>query len=101
MDANPGVSIAGFIVNEHLEMKPEVKEKMEEISITTGTDIRLFTFKEWVSFKLSEVPASEWDSFAQSWLKAVVESFARKRLDIAPIDEPCDDWLLDLVKALD
>jgi hypothetical protein len=81
-------------------MKYEVKEKMDEVASITETEIKLFTFKDWVSYKLENVPISERNTFAKDWLVAVVESFARKRLDIAPIDEPCEGWLTDLIKLL-
>jgi hypothetical protein len=100
LEANPGVSVAGFIVNDTLDLKYEVKEKIDEVSITTDTDIKLFTFRDWVSYKLEDVPVSERNTFAKDWLVAVVESFARKRLDIAPIDEPCEGWLTDLINLL-
>ena len=100
LEANPGVSVAGFIANSTLDMKYEVKEKMEELAIITETEIKLLTFKEWVSYKLENVPVPERNNFAKDWLVAVVESFARKRLHIAPIDEPCEGWLKDLIVLL-
>lgn len=96
LEANPSVMIAGFIVDDSLDLKAEIEEKADEVSITTDTDVRLFTFREWVKFKLEEVSEGEKNLFAKEWITAVVESFARKRLDIAPIDEPCEGWLSDL-----
>lgn len=31
-----------------------------------------------------------------AWLLAYAESLAQKRREIAPIDEPCIDWVLEL-----
>lgn len=98
--ASNGVQLAGFIVNEKIEMKPEIITKMNDVSLITETDIYLFTFKEWVEFKLIGINHDKLDEFANEWIRAVVESFARKRLDIAPIDEPCEGWLLDLSQLL-
>ena len=39
-------------------------------------------------------------AIAYRWIKAVVESFAQKRPDIAPIDEPCDAWLEGLISVM-
>lgn len=36
----------------------------------------------------------------KNWLLALVESFAQRRLDLAPIDEPCDAWINDLIEIL-
>ena len=98
--ANTGVKLAGFVVNERVEMKPEIKTKISDVSVITDTEIRLFTFKEWVRFKLDGIDRQHLNIFANEWIKAVVESFARRRLGIAPIDEPCDGWLTDLKKLL-
>ncbi len=100
LEANPGVSVAGFIVNDMLDLKYEVIERVEEIEAISGTSIKLFTFRDWVEYKLENVPDSNRNAFAKDWLTAVVESFARKRLDIAPIDEPCEGWLIDLNELL-
>ena len=96
LEANPGVLLAGFIVDDSLDLKAEIEEKAYEVSVTSDTDVRLYTFKQWVKFKLEEVPEKDRTTLAKEWLTAVVESFARRRLDIAPIDEPCEGWLSDL-----
>ena len=100
LEANPGVLLAGFIVDDTIDMKAEIEEKAFEVSVTTDTDIKLCTFREWVDYKLNEVPENRKNELAKNWLTAVVESFARRRLDIAPIDEPCEGWLLDLHKTI-
>lgn len=96
LDNNPGVLIAGFIVDDILDIKAEIEEKAYEVSMTTDTDVRLYTFKDWINYKLEGVSEQDKPHLAKEWLTAVVESFARKRLDIAPIDEPCEGWLMDL-----
>lgn len=100
LENNPSVSLAGFIVNENIELKPEITERADEISIMTNTEVRLFNFREWVEFKIQAIPYNKRNSFAKDWLVATVETFARKRLSIAPIDEPCEDWLQDLLYYL-
>lgn len=100
LEAHPGVHMAGFIANDRIEFKEEVKDKQTEVEFNTGTKIHLFTFNEWIEYELKQVPVRKRNDFAKKWLTAVVESFARKRLDMAPIDEPCEQWLLDLQKIL-
>lgn len=100
LESNPSVLLAGFIVDDSIVLKSEIKEKVYEVSLTTDTEIKMFTFKEWIEYKLLDVPFKERNLLAKEWLTAVVESFARKRLDVAPIDEPCEGWLLDLQKFI-
>ncbi|MCR5077964.1 MAG: hypothetical protein K6A82_08010 [Prevotella sp.] len=97
----PGVKIAGFIVNDFLDLKDEIKEKSDDVSAMTGTEIQLFTFRDWTKYKLKSVSNTMVQQMGMDWLKAVVETFALKRLDIAPIDEPCEKWLTDIGNLLD
>lgn len=100
LEANPGVTLAGFITNDALDLKPEIIERKNDVEMLTDTDVKLLTFAEWINYKTRLIPSSERSQFANEWLMAVVETFARKRLDIAPIDEPCEDWLKDLCSFL-
>ncbi len=95
----PGTQIAGFIVNDHLDIRPDITRKATDVSILTQTDIKLFTFKDWVKYELDGTNVNL-NKFGRDWLEATVETFARRRLDIAPLDEPCDEWLIDLSRLL-
>lgn len=97
----PNVEIAGFVVNSPVDMREDIRERVKEISMETGTDIYLFSFSEWLAFVLRDLSVVEKDKLAHIWLMAVVESFAQKRQKIAPIDEPCDLWIQDLINILE
>ncbi len=60
-----------------------------------------FLFEEWARFQSGNVPKDGKSALAHEWLVAVAESFGRKRLDVAPIDEPCETWLKDLTAWLE
>ena len=71
---------------------------MEEIEIETDTEIHLFSFNEWLEYELKlYIPEEKKDELARNWLVAIVESFAQKRPLLAPIEEPCDAWINDLI----
>lgn len=97
---SPGVKVAGFIVDSEVDRRRDVINRAEEISLETGVEIELFSFDEWVAYQTKRIAKSELDKVAARWLLAVVESFAQRRLDIAPIDEPCEAWVSDLIKKL-
>lgn len=97
---SPGVKVAGFIVDSEVDRRRDVINRAEEISLETGVEIELFSFDEWVAYQTKRIAKSELDKVAVRWLLAVVESFAQRRLDIAPIDEPCEAWVSDLIKKL-
>lgn len=97
---HPDVEIAGFVVDSTVDLRPDIKSRVEEIKFETGSDILLLTFDEWVDYELVELDCKTQERVANSWINAVVESFAQRRSDIAPIDEPCDAWINDLVALL-
>lgn len=97
---SPGARLAGFIVDSEVDRRRDVINRAEEISLETGVEIELFSFDEWLAYQTKRIAKSELDKVAARWLIAVVESFAQRRLDIAPIDEPCEAWVSDLIKKL-
>ena len=98
--ASPGVNVAGFIVDSSVDRRKDVISRAEEISIETGVDIQLLSFDEWLQYQTNKIAKSELNNISEKWLLAVVESFAQRRPDKAPIDEPCEAWVKDLVGKL-
>lgn len=97
---SPGVKVAGFIVDREVDRRKDIVDRAEEISVETGVDIQLFSFDEWVQYQTQRIADSQLDRIASRWLIAVVESFAQRRPEIAPIDEPCEAWVKDLIEKL-
>lgn len=97
---SPGVKVAGFIVDSAVDRRKDVVNRAEEISVETGVEIQLFSFDEWIEYQTKKIVKPQLDRIAARWLLAVVESFAQRRLEMAPIDEPCEAWVSDLIKKL-
>lgn len=100
LNENNSVKIAGFVSNVELELR-DVESRRSEIEFNSDTKIYLYTFEEWVQYVIKDIPLEELPRIGYEWVNAVVETFSRKRIDIAPIDEPCFDWLEDLAKRLE
>lgn len=98
---SPGVKVAGFIVDSEVDKRKDIVRRVEEIESETGVDIPLLSFAEWIDYQTKEISGSDLDSLGKRWLLAVVESFSQRRLEIAPIDEPCEAWVQDLIKRLE
>ena len=98
--ASPGVKIAGFVVDIEPDRRIEIVSRAEEIANISGVDIKILSFKEWISWQIDRFVPSQLNSIGYHWLLAVVESFGQKRVDIAPIDEPCEAWIDDLITIL-
>lgn len=97
---SPGVKVAGFIVDGEVDRRRDIVERAEEISVETGVEIQIFSFDEWIKYQTQSIADSQLDRIARGWLIAVVESFAQRRPEIAPIDEPCEAWVEDLIEKL-
>ena len=81
-------------------MRMDIIDRKNELQSETGTEILLLSFDEWVNYELDNLNQGQKDEIAYNWLVALVESFAQRRLDLAPIDEPCDAWINDLIEIL-
>ena len=97
---HPEVNIAGFVVDSAIDMRRDIVDRKNELQTETGTEILLLSFDEWINYELDNLNQWQQDEIAYNWLVALVESFAQRRLDLAPIDEPCDAWINDLIKIL-
>lgn len=97
---SPGVKVAGFIVDSCVDRRKDVIRRAKEIEIETGVEVFLLSFTEWLDYQTQRIAKSQLDIVGRQWLIAVVESFAQRRLDLAPIDEPCEAWVQDLIAKL-
>ena len=98
--ASPGVKIAGFVVDREPDRRGEIVNRAEEIASVSGVDIKVLSFEEWIKWQTGRLLPSQLNAVGHHWLLAVVESFGQKRLEIAPIDEPCEAWINDLISIL-
>ena len=97
---SPGVKVAGFIVDSNVDRRNDVVRRADEIEAETGVSIQLLSFAEWLEYQTKKIAKSQLDKVGKRWMMAVVESFAQRRLEIAPIDEPCEAWVQDLIEKL-
>lgn len=76
-----------------------MKPRCEEIEEIYGISLEIITFDKWVAEQfersLREESVSE-QQIAVAWITAYTESVAQQRREIAPIDEPCYQWLVTL-----
>lgn len=97
---HPDVRIAGFVCDVRVDMRRDISNRKNELELETETEIHLFSFDEWIAFEVSELSPAQKNKLGYKWLVAIVESFSQKRLDVAPIDEPCDAWINDLISIM-
>lgn len=96
LNHHPNVATAGFVCNGNIDKRPDIDKRIQEISEETGVAIFIIDFKEWISRNLKSFDLIIQEKIYKDWLIALVETLAQKKRDIAPIDEPSDEWLNDL-----
>lgn len=95
------VARAGFVVDKNPDLRADILDRKSEIEHATKASIYLMSFNEWARFQAGNVSKNDRLKLAKAWLIAVAETFGRRRLSAAPIDEPCEAWLGDLIKWLE
>ncbi len=100
LETSPKVSVAGFITNIQPDMRDDIKDKMNEISLLFNTDVQVLSLHDWIDYQCRMNPVADKDSLAEAWVTALVESLTQERTDVAPIDEPCDRWVEDVTKII-
>lgn len=90
---------AGFVVNSKPDLRPDIKQRIQELEDMYSCSIQILDFSSFVETISKRENASE-DDLAKAWLIALVESLCQKRRDRAPIDEPSDVWVAELIKYL-
>lgn len=99
LEVHSAIRRAGFVTSLEPERLDELEPRCEEIEEIYGISLEILTFAEWVEEQFerasTEEAASE-QELAVAWITAYAGSLAQLRRDIAPIDEPCYQWLLTL-----
>ena len=104
LEAHPTVALAGLVTSVEPQRREEIVSRCQEIEDEFGISIEILTFKEWIKKQflraIEEGMVTE-QELAITWITAYTESLAQKRRDIAPIDEPCHQWLTTLKEILE
>ncbi|HAZ46706.1 MAG TPA: hypothetical protein DDW76_17780 [Cyanobacteria bacterium UBA11369] len=102
--ANPTVAIAGFVTSVEPERPEEILARCQEIEDELGISIEILTFRNWVKKQFERGIGDSLITETQlaiAWITAYTESLAQRRREIAPIDEPCHQWLTSLKAILE
>ena len=104
LEAHPTVVLAGFVTSVEPERREELVARCQEIEDVFGISLEILTFREWINKQfirtIEEGIVTE-KELARAWLTAYTESLAQRRRDMAPIDEPCHQWLTTLKGILE
>ena len=99
LESHGETTIAGFVVDRKPEIDDDIQSRIEDLQALHGVDIFIQSFDEWVDAQIERYHQDATTTM-NACLTAYVESLARRRLAVAPIDEPADQWLEDLLRLL-
>lgn len=93
------IDTLGFVTTMEPIKNKEINKKISDYKETHGITVQILTFDEWIDYIFKRVSTPELSNesdLSAAWLIAYTESLAQQRRDIAPIDEPCIEWVLEL-----
>ncbi|MEW6213099.1 MAG: hypothetical protein AB1631_32675 [Acidobacteriota bacterium] len=98
IESHTDVRLVGFVTSERPERLEELEARRADIEQTHDVSLKILTLREWVDEQISRTAETgvEESDLARMWMTAYVESLAQRRPEIAPIDEPCYQWLQTL-----
>lgn len=99
---HPNMKVAGFITDKEPQIDTEIRNRKNEITQLTGIPIEILSFSDWVHYEMTtnNISDSDYQLIGKDWLIFFVDSLGQKRRDIAPIDEPTEEWLKEIIKLL-
>lgn len=96
------IEITGFVTDKKPVMDKEIANRISELIFKDNVDIKILSFTDWIKLELKakEVPINKLNEIGKNWLMDLTDSLGQKRRKIAPIDEPSDEWLKELIAIL-
>ncbi len=97
------IQVVGFVTNIEIQRTNELDKRLEDAMAIHGVKFLIVTFDDWSNMILRRCLSSKMideETLAQSWLMAYAHTLALKKREIAPIDEPCMEWVKLLISVL-
>ena len=95
------VEIVGYVTDGEPQITTDISLRIKDLEEIHETPIKLFSFKDWIDFWCKRIDKEDDISLMKTWLKFYVESLCQRRRELAPIDEPSEQWVLDLIKKFE
>lgn len=93
------IKTVGFVTNVKIDRADEIQKRIDEIDQLYSITLKVLSYQDWVNLVYDRVLSSDMISEAelsQNWFTLYCFYLAQKRRDVAPIDEPCLEWVKSL-----
>lgn len=92
---------AGFVTSVDPLVNDEIKQKIDDVLDIHNVEIKIMKFDQWVDYIFDQMVQADKNYevlISKYWIKAYCETLAQRRRHIAPVDEPCQEWVIHLIK---
>jgi hypothetical protein len=100
LEAHPETRIAGFITNDEPVHNKEILDRKKEIEDIFEVQIKIDSLISWFNDTLSVYNIPNELLFLKQWIKIFFEYLCLRQYQIAPIDEPTYDWIVECLTVL-
>lgn len=95
------MEVAGFITDAEPRLDSEIVRRKEEIARNNETSVEILSFTNWINYEINSRNVENINKVGKYWILFFVDSLGQKRRKIAPIDEPTQDWIKEIIKLLE
>lgn len=98
------LEIVGFVTTVDIQRTSELERRLQELRDFYGIVFKIVSHFDWVESIFKRCTATHMiteSELAKSWIKAYVDTLAQRKREVAPVDEPCLEWVLLLHKELE
>lgn len=98
------ICTVGFVTNVEIQRTTELDQRIRDLTELHGVEFLIIPYTEWVSSIfvrcLDSTMISE-SELAKAWMQAYAYTLAQRKREVAPVDEPCLEWIRLLSKELE
>ncbi len=90
------VLIVGFVTDVGIQRSEEMERRIDELSALHGVKFSIVRFEDWAGLVyercLESLLINE-ETLSKAWIRAYTLTLSQRKRSIAPIDEPCAEWV--------
>lgn len=98
------IQIVGFVTNVQVHRTTELENRIKALSDLHNIEFKILSYGDWVNQiyrRCIESTLIDVETLSQEWIKAYALTLAQRKRDVAPIDEPCMEWIRLLMKEIE
>lgn len=86
----------GFVTNVESQRNFEINRRIQDLAQLYDVEFKIVTYEEWINdifTRCINTGLITESALSQAWINCYAHSLGQKRRHVAPIDEPCLEWV--------